>query len=107
MNRFARLQHELATVGRAKFKATGNSMEPVLKSGNLLTYERRDDYNVKDIVFCKVEGNFIAAHFVTKKDPSQGWLISNNHGWDNGWTRTIFGKVVEAEYKGNVIYSSM
>jgi hypothetical protein len=28
----------------------------------------------------------------------QGYLISNNHGWDNGWTRTIFGRVVKAEW---------
>lgn len=103
---YLRLQQQLATVGRAQFKATGNSMLPVLKSGSLLTYERRDDYNVKDIVFCKVNGEFIAAHFITKKCPAQGWMISNNHGWDNGWTRTVFGKVVKAEHSNAVIYTS-
>jgi hypothetical protein len=106
MCRIARLQQELATIGRAKFKATGNSMLPILKSDSLLTYERRDDYNVKDIDCCKVDGHFIAAHFITMKEHSKGWLISNNHKYDNGWTRTIFGKVVQAEYKSEIIYRS-
>lgn len=105
-NKHLRLQNELATIGRGQMKSTGNSMTPILKSGVLLTFEKRDDYNVDDIVFCKVEGRFIDAHKVTGKDKTRGWLISNNHGWDNGWTKNIFGKVIEAEYKKNIIYTS-
>jgi len=101
-----RLQNELATVGTGKMKAFGQSMLPMLKSSVTLTFEKRDDYNVNDIVFCKVGGRFIDAHKITKEDPSKGWLISNNQGWDNGWTRTIYGKVIEGELKGEVIYKS-
>jgi len=87
-------------------KVTGNSMTPILQSGVLLTFAKQDDYSTGDIVFCKVAGRFIGAHRVTGKDTNKGWLISNNHGWDNGWTKTIFAKVVEAEYKKNIVFTS-
>ena len=54
MNKFERLTQDLASAGSGKMKAFGNSMLPILKSGN-------------------------------------------------AWTRTIYGKVVLAEYQGRVI----
>jgi hypothetical protein len=29
-------------------------------------------------------------------------MIANNHGFENGWTKTIFGKVVHAEFNGEI-----
>jgi hypothetical protein len=57
-----------------------------------------------DIVFCKVKGRYIDAHRVIKKDVGKGWLIANNHGFENGWTRVIYGKVVLGEFQNKVIY---
>jgi hypothetical protein len=49
-------------------------------------------------VFCKVRGRYIDAHLITAVHPKRGWLISNNHGHDNGWTKTIYGRVTKIEY---------
>ncbi len=97
MNKYQRLLQELETTGTGKMKSFGNSMTPKLKSGSTLTFEKRDTYEVGDIVFCKVKGRIIDAHLITQKDSSGRYLISNNHGHDNGWTRTVYGKVVKIE----------
>lgn len=84
MSKYARLQNELLTIGRGKMKCFGNSMIPILKSGVTLDFVKNDDYHIGDIVFCKVKGRFTDAHKITRKDGSRGWMISNNHGFDNG-----------------------
>jgi SOS-response transcriptional repressor LexA len=107
MNKYERLKNELSTTGTGKMKAFGNSMLPILKSGSLLTFTRSGDYNIGDIVFCKVRGRYIDAHKIIKTDGGKGFLIANNHGFENGWTKTIYGKVIRAEYQGKVIYVSL
>jgi len=47
-----------------------------------------------DIVYCKVRGN-VYTHLVKAKNSDRGCLIGNNHGGINGWTKQVFGKVVE------------
>lgn len=86
---------ELASKGVTEAKGFGNSMTPILKSGSLLTFKRCKNYKVGDVVFCKVKGRFIDAHLITRKAHDGRYLISNNHGHDNGWTKTIYGKVVK------------
>lgn len=105
MNKYERLKNELALLGTGKMKAFGNSMLPILKSGSLLTFEPANDYQIGDIVFCKVKGRYIDAHKIVKKDNDKGFLIANNHGYENGWTRTIYGRVTLAEFQGKIIYS--
>jgi SOS-response transcriptional repressor LexA len=77
----------------------GNSMTPLIYSGQLVTLEPIDDLSVLsigDIVFCKVNGKkFI--HKITKIGPDGRFMISNNHGHDNGWTKTIYGRVIKIE----------
>ena len=85
---------ELKEKGTGKMTCFGNSMMPILKSGSTLTFKVQSEYEVGDIVFCKVRGRFIDAHLITKKNAKRGYMIANNHGWENGWTRTIYGKVV-------------
>lgn len=106
MNKFERLKAELEASGRGKMKAFGNSMLPVLKSGSHLTFEKAPEYEIGDIVFCKVKGRYIDAHKIIKIDAHKGFLIANNHGYENGWTRTIYGKVVLGEYQNQVIYQA-
>ena len=94
-SKYDRVQRELEETGTSKMKVFGNSMTPIIKSGTMLTFQKFDEYEIGDIVFCKVKGRIIDAHKITKKDLQKGYMISNNHGWDNGWTKRIFGKVIK------------
>lgn len=104
MNKFERLKQELETAGTGKMKAFGSSMLPILKSGSLLTFEKVNNYEIGDIVFCKVKGRFIDAHKIVKKDTNKGFLIANNHGHENGWTKIIYGRVIHGEFQNKEIY---
>jgi phage repressor protein C with HTH and peptisase S24 domain len=106
MNKFERLKTELEQNKTGKMKAFGNSMLPILKSGSLLTFITKENYEKGDIVFCKVKGRYIDAHIVTKIDKIKGYLISNNHGFDNGWTKIIYGAVCIAEYQNKIIFTT-
>jgi hypothetical protein len=96
MNKYERLKQELIEVGTGQMKCFGNSMLPILSNPSHNTYQKQDSYEVGDIVFCKVKGRYIDAHLITKKDGDR-YLISNNHGYDNGWTRQVYGKVIDHE----------
>ena len=101
--KYVRLMVDLNEKGTGKMKCFGNSMTPILKSGSLITFEVREQYEIGDIVFCKVKGNYIDAHKITKKDAEGRYMIANNHGHENGWTKQVFGKAVKAEYDGKEI----
>ncbi|MBD2766669.1 S26 family signal peptidase [Hymenobacter sp. BT664] len=102
MNKYERLQTELETAGEGKMKVFGSSMLPILKSGSLLTFRRQDTYQIGDVVFSKVKGRYIDAHKIVSIDTNKGYLIANNHGFENGWTKRVFGKAVVAEFAGQV-----
>ena len=53
-----------------------------------------EDVEKGDIVFCKVRGNHYT-HLVKAKNDKRGVLIGNNHGHNNGWTKKVYGKVIE------------
>lgn len=76
----------------------GNSMVPLIKSGqeHVIAPATIENVNVGDIVYCKVKGNFYT-HLVKAKDEQRGCLIGNNRGGINGWTKAIFGKVIEVK----------
>jgi phage repressor protein C with HTH and peptisase S24 domain len=93
VNKYLFLINELEEKGFGYMTVFGQSMMPIIKSGSTLRFEKRERYEVGDIVFCKVRGRYIDAHKITKKNDRKGYMISNNHGWDNGWTKTVFGKV--------------
>jgi len=74
----------------------GNSMTPIIKSGqeHRLAPSKWEDVEVGDIVYCKVHGSYYT-HLVKAKNEDRGCLIGNNRGGINGWTKQIFGKVIE------------
>ena len=74
----------------------GNSMSPKIKSGqeHKLAPAKLEDVEVDDIVYCKVNGNYYT-HFVKAKNDKKGVLIGNNRGGINGWTKNVYGKVIE------------
>jgi len=73
----------------------GNSMSPIIKSGqeHKLAPVKLEDVKVGDIVFCKVKGHYYT-HLVKGKGV-RGLLIGNNKGGINGWTKQVYGKVIE------------
>lgn len=74
----------------------GNSMVPLIKSGqeHRLAPATWEECEKDDIVYCKVKGSFYT-HLVKAKDQTKGLLIGNNKGGINGWTRNVYGKVIE------------
>lgn len=103
MNKYERLIGELETLTTGEMKCFGNSMTPILKTGGKLTFVKQAEYKIGDIVFCKVKGRYIDAHKITKIDLQKGYMIANNHGWENGWTKTIYGKATQVDYGNNEI----
>jgi hypothetical protein len=77
-------------------KEPGNSMLPLIKSRQPVKIEPSswEKVEVGDIVYCKVHGH-IYTHLVKAKDANKGVLIGNNHGHDNGWTKIVYGKIIE------------
>lgn len=88
MNKFQLLIDKLNLDGVVSTKAFGNSMLPKIKSGSKLTIEKFTTYEVGDIVFCKVKGNYYF-HLITKMDNEKGYLIANNKGYEK-WVDKIY-----------------
>ena len=74
----------------------GNSMVPLIKSGqeHKVTPVQWENCNEGDIVYCKVKGKFFT-HLVKAKNDEKGLLIGNNKGGTNGWTKQVYGRVIE------------
>jgi hypothetical protein len=77
-------------------KETGNSMTPLIQSRqpHRLAPATLEEVEVGDAVYCKVRGRFYT-HLVKAKNEKRGAQIGNNHGNINGWTKSIYGKVIE------------
>lgn len=77
-------------------KEPGNSMIPLIhhRQPVKITPITWDKCEVGDIVYCKVHGR-VYTHLVKAKDDLKGLLIGNNRGHNNGWTKTVYGKVIE------------
>ncbi len=87
----------LSGVTIERYKEKGNSMLPIISSGQPVKLEPTLDRELKvdDIVFCKVKGNYYT-HKITKIRGKQ-YQISNNKGHINGWItkNSIYGIVTE------------
>lgn len=82
-----------------QFRPRGNSMVPLIHSGNLVTLvmATRGTVKVGDIVLCKVKGAQYL-HLVKAID-GERYQIVNNRGGINGWTSGshIYGRVTKVE----------
>lgn len=92
-NKYERTLGALDAGKDAKMSVFGNSMMPLIKTKSVVTYRRTEDYQIGDVVLVKMKGNYLT-HKITKIDGKR-FLISNNKGHDNGWVRTILGRVIE------------
>jgi len=77
-------------------KEPGNSMLPLIKSKQPVKIQpiTWEECEVDDIVYCKCKSN-LYTHLVKAKDPKKGVLIGNNKGGINGWTKQVYGKIIE------------
>ena len=98
MTKYEILKTQLSLNGTGTMKCFGSSMTPIIQSGSILTFVKQEKYEIGDIVFCKVKGRYIDAHKITKINQDGKYMISNNHGFDNGWTKNIYAKAICAEF---------
>ena len=82
-------------------KCHGNSMRPRILSGAKLTLEPVElkDLEVGDAVLCRVRGNTYV-HLVSALqggEDNRRVQISNNSGHVNGWTTSVYGRVINVE----------
>jgi len=73
----------------------GNSMTPRIMSGQTVTIipAGLEDVEVGDVVLSKVKGTY-RLHLVSARKDGRV-QISNTKGFVNGWTKKVFGKVVD------------
>lgn len=92
--RYSDVVKELSEGRSVRLKPHGNSMTPIIKSGQPIVLSPVDpaDVRVGDAVLAKVKGNYYI-HKVTAIGDDGRFQISNNHGHVNGWSRQVFGKV--------------
>lgn len=99
MNKFQVARAALAEGMEPTVKIFGSSMEPLIEPGSLATFRKTDDYQVGDVVLAKVKGNW-CVHKIAKTDEGKGrFMIANNHGHENGWTRNVYGRVIKINGK--------
>ena len=80
----------------------GGSMKGKIESGSTVILEPiKEDtgLDVGDMVLCKVKGNVYIHLIKAFRGPSDNpsYLIGNNKGGINGWTKAIYGKVKEVK----------
>lgn len=79
-----------------QFRPSGNSMVGRINSKQLVTVSPDiSDVKVDDIVLCRVMGRDYL-HIVEARKEDQ-YLIRNNRGLTNGWTRQVYGKCIRIE----------
>jgi hypothetical protein len=102
MDQTQRAIADLREGNNTKYKGHGNSMHPRIPSGSLITLEPITDLTVLekgDAVFCKVRKN-IYVHVVSALKggmDNREVQISNLKGKVNGWTTTVYGRVIHVE----------
>jgi hypothetical protein len=79
------------------FRPKGNSMQGKIESGQLCTVSpvELSSLVVGDIVLCKVNGTHYL-HLISAVADGK-YQISNNKNHVNGWTKTIYGKLMKVE----------
>ncbi len=77
------------------FRPTGNSMTPLVQSGQLCIVSpvSIEEVQVGDVVLCHVAGKTYL-HKVLARNAAGMVQIGNNHGRINGWTFTVYGRLV-------------
>lgn len=100
MKKYADLLRQGKTV---QFRAYGNSMDPIVKNGELVTVSPKLTYlSVGTTVLCKVKGCYYL-HLIWRIYTDDGsctmYLIGNNKNHANGWIikDDIYGRLISVE----------
>ena len=101
MNQKDRAIASLRAGETTKYKGHGNSMNPRIPSGSVVTLEPIElvDVQVDDAVLCRVRGN-VYVHKVSalRGGPDNRQVqISNLKGLVNGWTTSVYGRVTHVD----------
>jgi len=72
------------------FKTSAIHPPPNKLGGGLLA----EDDKIGDVVLSSVKSRWIDAHKITQIDAQGRYLIANNKGFENGWTKKVFGRVI-------------
>jgi len=92
---------ELREGRQTVLKCHGNSMRPRIHSGATLTLDPVElaDVSVGDAVLCKVRGNtYVHLCSALKGGTDNRQVqISNASGHVNGWTTSVYGRVINVE----------
>lgn len=85
---------ELKEGETSSLRPRGHSMEPIIKSGALVSLSPVliQDLKVGDIVLCRVMGETYL-HLVKALSSDGRAQIGNNKGRINGWTSIVYGRV--------------
>lgn len=92
-------KEELEKGNKVQIRPKGHSMAGKIESGQLVTLEPVEKSSLKkdDVVLCRVKGA-VYLHLIKAIDSKTNkFLIGNNKGHINGWTGTIYGKVIKVE----------
>lgn len=94
--RYPEIVKELSEGRSVTLRPKGNSMTPIIRSGQRIVLAPVDsqDVRVGDAVLAKVKGRYFI-HKVTAIGDDGRFQISNNHGHVNGWSRQVYGRVTE------------
>lgn len=96
-------RERLAAGETVQFRPKGNSMQPRIKSGQLVTVAptSEDELEKGDVVFCRVNGHYYVhlVQAVTQKMGGRLFQIGNMKKHTNGTVgfNSIFGKVISVE----------
>lgn len=87
-------------------KPSGNSMQPLIFSKDSVLIAPPENIQVGDIVLCKVMGKVLLhkVKYIAKNGNDIKYMICNNKGYENGWTKAIYGKAL-AVTKGKGTYT--
>ncbi len=89
----------LAEKGECEIKTQGNSMQPIMTTGDTLCIRKVAASKLRkgDAVFCKVHSS-VFVHLISAVDSkNERFLIANNRGHANGWCNAsgIYGLCVK------------
>jgi len=109
---FAGLSAELLRLGKVvRFQARGNSMQPLLRDGDILSVSPvdHDQIRVGDVLMCSSQQNFIVVHRVISKQTKFKecrFLVKGDHAEKpDGWIQAsqVYGRIIAFERQGKKI----
>ena len=72
------------------------AIEPFIKKGTLVYYKKKDSYEFKDIVICKIQGSIEGACKVIKPGLRESYLVK--HNGKEVYTKRVYGKISAKKY---------